>query len=120
VPLTTTARSKLIERLVGRARREPKASATGVPPATEAPGKTRRAQLYPRHALVHRSWRKTTTSAPQQTESGFTVPLNESPQHIELLRAAYAVADPPTQSMIRRLAELSITTPEITTRRHTS
>jgi len=118
-PFSTTALRKLIESCVERALREQKANAMGVPPATEAPAKTRRAQLYARHELVHGIWRKTTTSEPQQPESGFTVPLNESPQHIELLRAAYAVADPPTQSMIRRLAELSITTPEITARRYT-
>jgi hypothetical protein len=119
-PFSTTALRNLIQACVERALRDQKENAQGIPPAAETPSRTRRPPLYARHELLHGIWRKTMTHDPQQPDSGFTVPVDESAQQIELLRAAYAVADRPLQDMIRRLAELSITTPEeALTRRYT-
>ncbi len=68
--------------------------------------------VYDRHELVHGVWRKTTTTDPRQPESGFTVLPTESIHEVDLMRAAYSVADPAGREIIRRLAALSIIHPE--------
>lgn len=109
-PLSTRVLRTLIESCVRRALDEQKANARGIPPPARFPA--HRTSLYARHELMHGVWRKSTTDDPRQPDSGFTVPANESPHQVDLLRAAYAAADIEMRDMIRRLAELSIVYPE--------
>ena len=112
---STTALRKLIESYVERALDEQKANARGV--AMENADRTQpipRTRMYARHELIDNIWRKSMTSDVRQPSSGFTVPADEKPDQIELLRAAYAAANPSMRGVIRRFAELSIFDPDST------
>ena len=112
---STTALRKLIEAHVERALEEQRANARGIP--AENADRTQpilRTRLYARHELVDGIWRKSTTSEAKQPPAGFTVPSDERPDQVELLRAAYIAADPSLRGMIRRFAELSIADPDAT------
>jgi hypothetical protein len=69
-------------------------------------------QLYACHELVHGVWRRTTTTDPRQPKQGFTVAATQSVHEVDLMRAAYSVADAAGREIIRKLAELSIIHPE--------
>ena len=112
---STTALRKLVEMQVERALEEQRANAHGV--FSEKAERTQpipRPRLYVRHELVDGIWRKSSTNEPRQPSSGFTVPVDEKPDQVDLLRLAYAAADPSMRSMIRRFAELSIADPDAT------
>ena len=112
---STTVLRKLVESHVERALEEQKANARGIPPGNaERAHATAQTRLYARHELVGGIWRKSTTSDFKQPPTGFTVPIDERPDQVELLRAAYAAADPSMRGMIRRFAELSIADPDAT------
>ena len=68
---------------------------------------------YARHELIHGVWRKTITSDPRQPESGFTVSAEESRYQVEILRSAFAAADPSLRQTIQKLAELSIKSTDV-------
>ena len=110
---SSVALRNLIESCVTRALDEQKANARG----TSSPPEiipVRKTPLYTRHELVGGIWRKMMTGDPTQPDAGFTVPIDERPDQIDLLRAAYAAADPSMRTVIRRFAELSIVDPDQT------
>jgi len=112
---STTALRKLIEMHVERALQDQKANARGV--AMENAERTHpiaRPRLYARHELVDGIWRKSMTSDARQPFAGFTVPVDERPDQVDLLRAAYSAAEPSMRGVIRRFAELSIADPDAT------
>ena len=109
----------LIQHCVERALDEQKANAHGVPPLSPRSTKTEQSQLYTRHEFVHGVWRKMTTPDSQQPHSGFTVPSNESRTQVEMMRAAYEVADLSMRQVIRRLAQISIDENADPSRRYT-
>jgi hypothetical protein len=110
---STAGLRNMIESHVTRALDEQKANARGAePPVETLPVK--RTSLFTRHELVNGIWLKTTTSDPKQPPAGFTVPVDERPDQIELLRAAYVAADVSMRGVIRRFAELSIADPDAT------
>ena len=112
---STAVLRKLIETHVERALEDQKANARGIRTGSnERTQPTLRTRLYARHELVDGIWRKSTTSDAKQPSAGFTVPVDERPDQVELLRAAYAAADPSMRGMIRRFAELSIADPDAT------
>jgi hypothetical protein len=98
----------LVERCVERALDEQKANARGVPAPDAGFTKSEQAQLYTRHEFVHGVWRKMTSTDSRQPQSGFTVASTETRTQVEMLRAAYEVADVSMRQVIRRLAQLSI------------
>jgi hypothetical protein len=98
----------LVEHCVERALDAQKANARGVPPLAASFTRSERSQFYTRHEFVHGVWRKMTTSDGWQPQSGFTVPTTESRTQVEMLRAAYEVADDSMRHVIRQLAQLSI------------
>lgn len=110
---STVALRNLVESCVTRALNEQKANARGALPPAETL-QVKRGALFARHELVNGIWMKTTTSDPKQPAAGFTVPVDERPDQIELLRAAYAAADLSMRGVIRRFAELSIFDPDAT------
>ena len=109
----------LIEKCVDRALDEQKANAYDVPPIAASVTRREDNQLYTRHEFVHGVWRKLTTSDPQQPHAGFTVPSTESRTQVEMLRAAYEVADHSMRQVIRRLAQISIDENAVPPRRST-
>lgn len=112
---STTALRNLIEAHVRRALEEQKANARGIMTGSaDATQPLLRSRMYARHELVDGIWRKSTTNDARQPSGGFTVPLDERPDQVELLRAAYSAADPGMRGMIRRFAELSIADPDAT------
>jgi hypothetical protein len=117
-PLSRRALHSLVESYVRLALDDQKANARALPPPERKAAPVTRTNLYARYELLHGIWQKSTTEDPRQPNSGFTVPANESPRHIDLLRAAYSAADPSLREMIRRLAELSILNPDTTPQRY--
>ena len=111
---STAALRNLIESYVRRALDEQKANEYGETPSQPETIQVRKNELFIRHELVHGIWRKTTTADPRQPAAGFTVPVDERPDQVDLLRAAYAAADFSMRGMIRRFAELSIADPDAT------
>jgi hypothetical protein len=109
----------LVEHCVERALDEQKANARGVPPLAASFKQSEQSQLYTRHEFVHGVWRKMTTSDSRQPHSGFTVPSGESRTQVEMLRAAYEVADASMRHVIRRLAQISIDENAVSSRRYT-
>lgn len=105
----------LIEAHVARALDEQKANARGVAALNPQSFQTGRAPHFVRHELLIGRWRETVTMDNAQPESGFTVAGTHSPREVEMLRSAYERGD---KALIRRLAAMSISTPEgIPTRR---
>ena len=98
----------LVERCLERALGEQKENARGVPSAAATYKQSDQNQLYTQHEFVHGMWRKMTTQDARQPHSGFTVPTTESRTQVEMLRAAYEVADASMRQVIRRLAQISI------------
>jgi PilZ domain len=111
---SSVALRNMIESCVTRALDEQKANARGTAPLRPETLTVRRTPLYTRHELIAGVWRKTMTGDPKQPEAGFTVPVDERPDQIELLRSAYAAAEPSMRTVIRRFAELSILDPDQT------
>jgi hypothetical protein len=111
--VSTAALRNLVESYVTRALDEQKANARGTPPPPDTLG-PKRAAVFTRHELLNGIWLKTTTTDPRQPAAGFTVPADERPDQISLLRAAYAAADLSMRGVIRRFAELSIFDPDRT------
>jgi hypothetical protein len=109
----------LVEHCVERALDEQKANAHGVPSPMAARVTQSDQALYTRHEFVHGVWRKMTSSDSRQPLSGFTVPSSESRTQVEMLRAAYEVADASMRQVIRRLAQISIDENAPPSRRYT-
>jgi PilZ domain len=109
----------LVEYCVERALDEQKANARGVPALASSFVEKDQPSLFTRHEFIHGVWRKMTTSDSRQPLYGFTVSSTESRTQIEMLRAAYEVADISMRQVIRRLAELSIDENAVPSRRYT-
>ena len=109
----------LVDYCVEHALDEQKANAHGIPSLAATEAKGEQSQIYTRHEFVHGVWRKMTTSDSRQPHAGFTVPSTESRTQVEMLRAAYEVADGSMRQVIRRLAQLSIDENAAPLRRYT-
>ena len=68
-----------------------------------------RSRGYVRYSLEEGTWRKKKTADAWQPEEGFTVWAYEDSEQLELLCQTYQRSDPETRSLIRIIAELSLT-----------
>src|SRR5687768_1209890 len=68
-----------------------------------------RTRGYVRYSLENRTWRKRKTHDPSQPPEGFTVWAYEDNEQLEGLCETYQRADAETRSLIRIIAELSLT-----------
>jgi hypothetical protein len=109
----------LVEHWVERALDEQKANARGIPALAPSFTETEQTHMYTRHEFVHGVWRKMTTADSRQPTSGFTVASTDSRTQVEMLRAAYEVADASMRQLIRRLAQISVEDSAVASRRYT-
>lgn len=111
---------KLVIEHVERALDEQRANARGLPAekahAFQTGGK---ASEYLRCQFVKGEWRKSTVTRPDQPPDGFTINAEEDPVQIEMLCQSFASGDESMRNMIRMMAESSITTDGVPTRRYT-
>ena len=108
----------LVEAHVVRALDEQKANARGIPATAAQSFQTGAATDFVRHELVNGTWRERRTSDRTQPLNGFTIAANETPQNIARLRSAFETADDSMRRMMRKFAELSISSSDgIPTRR---
>jgi hypothetical protein len=105
---------------VERALDEQRANARGIPAtrahAFQTGGK---AAEYVRCQYVKNQWRRSTTTRSEQPPDGFAVSAEEDPTQIEMLCASYANGDESMRNMIRMMAEASIGSDSIPTRKYT-
>ena len=98
---------EMIEWHVSRAIDEQKGNASGI-------------AQYVRHIFAGGVWRGVRTFDADQPVDGFTISAVQTTGEVAMLRAAWEAADDTMRSMIRRMAELSISSGEaVPTRRHT-
>jgi hypothetical protein len=110
---------ELIADVVARALDEQKANARGIPAEAAQVFQTSKGTNYLRCELVDGTWRRTTTSRPDQPQNGFTVSADEDREQIDTLCDTFAKADVQGQKLIRTMAELSISRAEgVPTRRY--
>lgn len=110
---------ELIADVVARALDEQKANARGIPAEAAQVFQTSKGTSYLRCELVDGTWRRTTTTRPDQPQNGFTVSADEDREQINILCDTFAKADAQGQKMIRAMAELSVSRAEgIPTRRY--
>jgi hypothetical protein len=109
----------LVLHYVERAIDEQKANARGLPAKAAQSFQTGGAKLFRRHELIAGRWVALDTTDRKQSPSGFTIAASSPPEEVAMLRAAYEAADREGASLIRKLAELSISSHEgIPTRRY--
>jgi hypothetical protein len=110
----------LISDCVARALDEQKANARGVPATVAQSFQTGKGNDFIRCEFVDGTWRKTTTSRPEQPANGFTISAEEGREQIDMLCETFQNADPAGRKLIRTLAEMSISKAEgVPTRRYT-
>ena len=109
----------MIAGLVARALDEQKANARGVPAEAAQCFQTGKGTDYLRCELVGGTWRRTETNRAEQPQDGFTVSVEESREHVEMLCDTFVNADDDGRQLIRMMAELSISKAEgVPTRRY--
>lgn len=110
---------KLVIEHVERALDEQRANARGLPAqkahAFQTGGKTAE---YVRCQLVKGEWRRSTTTRHEQPPDGFAVSAEEDPVQINMLCESYQNGDESMRNMIRMMAEASINTDGIPTRKY--
>ncbi len=111
---------RLVIEHVERALDEQRANARGIP-ATKAHAFQTGGQAteYLRCQLIKDEWRKSTVTRSEQPPEGFTISAEEDPVQVDLLCQSYASGDESTRNMIRMMAESSIGTNSVPTRRYT-
>jgi len=110
---------EMVAAIVARALDEQKANARGVPAEAAQCFQTGKGTEYVRCELIGDRWRRTETSRAEQPPNGFTISVDESREHVELLCATFVNADEEGRDLIRMMAELSISKAEgVPTRRY--
>lgn len=110
---------ELVLHYVERAIDEQKANAKGLPAVAAQSFQTGASSLYRRHELIAGRWISTETGDRRQSPRGFTIAVNHPPDEVAMLRSAYEAADRAGAELIRKLAEMSISSDDgIPTRRY--
>lgn len=110
---------KLVADCVARALDEQKANARGVPAEAAQSFQTGKGTEYLRCELIDGSWRRTSTTRPDQPANGFTVSAEEDRAQIEMLCQTFETSDTAGRKLIQTMAEMSISKNEgIPTRRY--
>jgi hypothetical protein len=110
---------EMIAGLVARALDEQKANARGIPAVAALSFQTGKGDLFLRYELVSGAWRHSETARPEQPKHGFTISAEESREHIAMLCETFVAADADSRTLIKLMAELSISKAEgIPTRRY--
>jgi hypothetical protein len=116
VGVSSVTLRRLIEHHVELALDEQKANARGIPPLAAQSMQTgaATASAYVRHEYRLGRWREITTHSPEQPDHGFTIAAHTTPSEVEMLRKAYERAKTAGDlAVIRRLAEMSVTSAEV-------
>ena len=111
---------KLVADCVARALDEQKANARGIPAAAAESFQTGKGTEYLRCELVGDTWRRTSTTLPDQPANGFTISAEEDRAQIEMLCQTFQESDAEGRKMIQTMARMSISKSEgVPTRRYT-
>jgi hypothetical protein len=114
-----TVMRKLVADCVARALDEQKANARGIPSAAVQAFQTGKGTDFLRCELVDGTWRRTTTSRPEQPANGFTISAEEERDQVEMLCQTFETADAAGRKLIQTMAEMSISKSEgVPTRRY--
>lgn len=114
VGVSSVTLRRLIEHHVELALDEQKANARGIPPLAAQSMQTGVASAYVRHEYRLGRWREVTTHSPEQPDHGFTIAAHTTPSEVEMLRKAYERAKTANDlAVIRRLAEMSVSSAEV-------
>lgn len=114
VGVSSVTLRRLVEHHVERALDEQKANARGIPPLAAQSVQTGVASAFVRHEYRLGRWREVTTHSPEQPDHGFTIAAHTTPSEVEMLRKAYEKAKTANDlAVIRRLAEMSVSTAEV-------
>ncbi len=110
----------LIESQILRALDEQKSNARGVPPLapTFVPS-PQHSDGYICYRLRGRTWDKTNIASAEQPSDGFTLSAREKSEEVDLLCRNYMAGSSETRRMIRKMAELSVSSAQgIPTRKY--
>jgi hypothetical protein len=104
---------ELIADQIMRVLDERKANARGIPPIAATYVKTGgKSGGYITWRLVSGNWKSSPSESPDQPMDGFTVSANESQDQVQMLCDTYQNSDFEGRKMIRKMAELSVSTPD--------
>lgn len=110
---------QLVADCVARALDEQKANARGVPAEAAQTFQTGKGTEFVRCELIEGSWRRTSTTLPDQPANGFTVSAEEDRAQVEMLCQTFESSDESGRKLIQTMAEMSISKSEgIPTRRY--
>ncbi len=110
---------QLVADCVARALDEQKANARGIPAEAALSFQTGKGTEYVRCELVDGTWRRTSTTRPDQPQNGFTVSAEEDRAQVEMLCQTFESSDAEGRKMIQTLARMSISKSEgVPTRRY--
>ena len=108
----TTIQELIGEQLM-RVLDERKANARGIPPIAATYVRTASKEYgYITYRYVNGEWLTTPVPTADQPYDGFTVSASEPKEQVEMLCQTYSTADFEGRKMIRKMAELSLSTPE--------
>ncbi len=104
---------ELIADQIMRVLDERKANARGIPPIAATYIRTGGGDSgYVIWRLVQGNWKSVPSERPDQPSDGFTVSAREPKEQVQMLCETYQHADFEGRRMIRKMAELSVSTPE--------
>lgn len=104
---------ELIADQIMRVLDERKANARGIPPIAATYVRTgSKTGGYVTWRLVGSSWKSSPSQSPEQPIDGFTVSANESSDQVDMLCSTYQNSDTEGRRMIRKMAELSVSSPD--------
>jgi len=104
---------ELIADQIMRVLDERKANARGIPPIAATYVKTgSKSGGYVTWRLVGGNWKSSPSQSPEQPIDGFTVSANESNDQVQMLCTTYQNSDNEGRKMIRKMAELSVSSPD--------
>jgi hypothetical protein len=110
---------QLVADCVARALDEQKANARGIPATAASAFQRGKGTDFIRCELVDGTWRRTTTSRPDQPANGFTISADEERDQVELLCQTFERVDAAGRKLIQTMAEMSISKTEgVPTRRY--
>jgi len=110
---------QLVADCVARALDEQKANARGIPAAAVQAFQSGKGTDFIRCELVDGTWRRTTTSRPEQPANGFTISAEEERDQVEMLCETFERTDAAGRKLIQTMAEMSISKSEgVPTRRY--
>lgn len=111
---------QLVADCVARALDEQKANARGIPAEAAQSFQTGKGTEYIRCELIDGTWRRTSTTRPDQPSNGFTVSAEEDRAQVDMLCQAFESSDSEGRKMIQTMAQMSISKSEgVPTRRYT-